>query len=187
MASRMNSQQFLLQMTGCCFALALACFLSTPASAAITHLGTFTEEGNPENGGDTITLTNDAASVENIVQVVIDLSNSPLAVFDESGGGTGSAFDATAFEIAEVGFLTAVVSGANQTLTLTFNDFSANETFTFTIDLDNDVSSVVTGADIGGSEVTATFAITGDLTAVMAGTGGGTADWSATASPRVVR
>jgi hypothetical protein len=183
MANQLNSRQTLRRLTGCCFALALGCFLSAPASAAITHSGTFAEDGPPENGGDLLSLTNVAGSTEEILQVVIDLS-STLVSFDDFGGQS-SAFSATAGEIAEVGFLLAVVGGADDTLTLTFNDFQAGETFDFTIDLDFNLNtnSDVTGADIAGSQVTATFAITGDLMATMADGGGGAAGWSATAIP----
>jgi hypothetical protein len=180
MANQLNSRQALRQLTGCCFALALGCFLSAPASAALTHSGTFTEDGNPENGGDSLSLTNDAGSSDDILQVVIDLS-STLVSFDELGPGS-SAFDATAAEMLEVGFVSAVVGGADDTLTLTFNDFQAGETFDFTIDLDYnlDTTSEVTGANIAGSQVTATFAIAPDLVATMADGGGGAANWSET-------
>jgi hypothetical protein len=183
MATQLNSRQTLRQLTGCCFALALGCFLSAPASAAITHSGTFAEDGNPENGGDSLSLTNVAGSTEDILQVVIDLSATAVT-FDEIGNGS-SAFDATLAEMTEVGFVSAVVGGADETLTLTFNDFQAGETFDFSIDLDFnlDTTSEVTGANIAGSQVTATFAITGGLSATMVDGGGGAADWSATAIP----
>ncbi len=68
------------------------------------------------------------------------------------------------------------------TLTLTFTDFNAGESFRFTIDVDDD-SKVVEGASIAGSTVTATFAIFGDVTSVMTDAGGDTADWSGSAVP----
>jgi hypothetical protein len=57
--------------------------------------------------------------------------------------------------------------------------------FRFTIDLDDD-TDVVEGASIAGSTVTATFATTGDIVAVMADAGGNDADWSAVPEPNTV-
>jgi len=180
MANRINSRQLLLQMTGCCFALALVCFLSTSASAAITHTGTFTDDstGNDANP-DTITITNDASSTEDIVSVVISLTNSTIN---------------TTFEPATHPFVpipgttgyTGFTNPDNQTITLTFGagdgGFNPGETFSFTIDLD-DNNNITNGSSIALSEVTATFAITGGLTATMADFGGNSADWTATAIP----
>ena len=178
MANQMNSRQGLLQLTGCCFALALACFLSTSASAAVTHWGTFTDDstGNDANP-DTITITNDASSVEDIVSVVISLTNATVATtfeplthpFVPNAGTTG---------------YTGFTNPDGQTITLTFaaGGFNPGETFSFTIDLD-DNNNMTNGSSIALSEVTATFAITVDLIATMAGTGLSTADWTATAIP----
>jgi len=176
----MNSRQFLLRMTGCCFALALVCFLSTSASAAITHTGTFTDDGTGNDANpDTITITNDASSTEDIVSVVISLANATVATTFETGTHP---FVPIAGTTGYSGF----TEPDNQTITLTFaagDGFNPGETFTFTIDLD-DNNNVTNGSSIALSEVTATFAITpGGLTATMADLGGNSADWSATAIP----
>jgi hypothetical protein len=183
MAIQLNSRQCLLRMMSCCFALALAFLFAQPASAAIMHSGTFAEDGSsPDTAPDSLSLTNDASSTEDILTIVIDLTNAAAAgtEFDIVGGGSFG-FSASGAEIAEVGFQSAVVGGANMTLTLTFNDFEAGETFDFTIDLDhsNPGGAIVDGADLAGSEITATFAITGGLTAVMADAGGMNAGWVA--------
>jgi len=177
MANQVSSRQGALRLTGCCFALALACLFAQPTSAATVHSGTFSEDGNPENSGDTFNVTNDVLSTEDILTVVIDLTLSPNSVYDIAGGGSAP-FNATAGEIAEVGFLSSVVNGALTTLTLTFNDFQAGETFTFTIDIDDTVTgTTVTGADLANSQVTATFALSGDVTATLGATGPTTASW----------
>jgi len=187
MANQMNPRQGLLRLTGCCFALALACLFAQPVSAAVMHSGTFADDGSsPDTAPDTFNVTNDLGSTENILSIVIDLTNSADAgtVFDIAGGGSFP-FAASGAEQAEVGFQSAVVGGGLKTLTLTFNDFQAGETFTFTIDLDdsNPGGAVVQGTSIAGSQVTATFAITGGVTAVMANSGGNTANWSASQVP----
>ena len=187
MANQVSSRQGALRLTGCCFALALACLFAQPASAAVIHSGTFADDGSsPDTAPDTFNLTNDAASDENILMVVIDLTTAADAgtVFNTAGGGSFP-FSATLAEQTEVGFVSAVVGGGLKTLTLTFNDFQAGETFTFTIDLDDSPpgAAIVQGTSIANSQVTATFAITGAVTAVMANSGGDTANWSASAVP----
>jgi len=183
MAIRLISRQGLLRLAGCGFALALACLYGQPASAAVMHTGTFTEDGNPDGSGDTFNVTNDISSTENILSVVIDLTLSPNSVYDTAGGGGSFPFTATAPEIAEVGFTGATVVDGGKTLTLTFTDFQAGETFTFRIDVDDTVGgTTVTGAMIAGSQVTATFALTGPVTATMVA-GAPTANWSASAVP----
>jgi len=186
MANQLISRQGLLRIAGCGFALALACLYGQPASAAVMQSGTFADDGSNEAAPDTFNVTNDVSSTENILTVVIDLTTAADAgtVFDIAGGGSFP-FSATLAEQTEVGFQSAVVSGSLKTLTLTFNDFQANETFTFTIDLDdsNPGGQIVQGTSIAGSTVTATFALTGPVVAVMANSGGNTANWSASAVP----
>ena len=94
--------------------------------------------------------------------------------------GEVAAFTANPGDAAATGFLGEVVTAT--TITLTFTDFNAGETFRFTIDLDDD-DNVVQGASIAGSTVTATFALYGDVVAVMADDGGDKATWSAAAVP----
>jgi hypothetical protein len=176
----MNSRQFSLQLTGCCFALALIFFLSTSASAAITHTGTFTDDGTGNDANpDTITITNDASSTENIVSVVISLANATV----------GTTFETVPHPFVPIPGTTGYTGFTNpdgQTITLTFGagdgGFNPGETFSFTIDLD-DNNNVTNGSSIALSEVTATFAITGGLTATMADLGGNSAGWTATAIP----
>jgi len=176
MVSQLNSHQCLLRMTGCCFALALAFLFAQPASAAVMHSGTFSEDGNPENGGDTFTITNDATAGEDILSVVIDLTLSTNAVYDEGGGGSSSTFDSLD------PYLSSAVTGGNKVLTILFNanDLDPGETFTFTIDIDDTVNgAAVTGFDIADSTVQATFDIGGDTTYGMVDGGGTAASWAA--------
>lgn len=179
MANRSNSAQCLLRLLGCCFALTLTNLFSLPASGMlVAYSGTFEDDGsNPDNEPDDFRLTNDATSTEDIVMVVFDLSTASIGtIFDPADWDFAfNPADATA-----TGFTGYVVIGT--TLTLTFADFNAGETFRFTIDVDDD-DTVVEGANIAGSTVTATFATFGDLTSVMADTGGDTADWSGSAVP----
>jgi len=178
MANQLNSRQVFLRLTGCCFALVMACVIAQPVSAAITHTGTFADDGSNDSGTDSLSITNDATSTEDILSVVIDLStaSSGNVTFEPAT----QPFIANPGDAAATGFTGQVVTAT--TITLTFTDFNAGETFNFTIDLD-DNNNVVQGANIAGSQVTATFAITGGLTAVMANAGGNTANWSATAIP----
>ncbi len=178
MANQLNSRQVFLRLTGCCFALVMACVIAQPASAAITHSGTFADDGSGgDSGTDSLSITNDVTSTEDILSVVIDLSTAAVGTTFQPGT---QPFIANPGDAAATGFTGQVITAT--TITLTFTDFNAGESFNFTIDLD-DNNNVVQGTSIAGSQVTATFAITGGLTAVMAGTGGNTANWSATAIP----
>ena len=86
MANQLNSRQVLKRLAGCCFALVLGCFLSMPAAAAITHSGTFADDGTGNNANpDSLSLTNDATSTEDILTVVIDLSTAVGTVTFEPG------------------------------------------------------------------------------------------------------
>ena len=174
-----QSNKLSLQLTGCCFALAFACLFSLPASAlASSFAGTFEDfGGDGELAGDKIRITNDAASTEDILTVVYDLSTAVTGTTFEPATWP---FAPNPFDVADTGFTGAVLTAT--TLTLTFTDFNAGELFRFTIDLDDD-DNVVQGASSAGSTVTATFATYGDVVAVMADTGGDTADWSASAVP----
>jgi len=174
MANQLSSRQALLQLTGCCFALVLACLFAQPVSAATIHSGTFTEDGNPENGGDTFTITNDAASTEDILSVVIDLTLSPNSVYDIAGGGSAPFNSADPYQ-------TDNVDGTLKVLTITFaaGELSPGDTFTFTIDLDDIVSgTTVSGADLANSQITATFALAGPIAATMVNDGGANASWA---------
>ncbi len=175
MAKRANSPQCLLRLLGCCFALALSCLFSLPAAALpVSFSGSFEDFGGPpESEADKFRIDNDASSTEDILTVVYDLSTAVTGTTFEPGTW---AFSANPGDIAATGFTGEVVTAT--TLTLTFTDFNAGERFRFTIDLD-DNNNEVQGASIAGSTVTATFAISGDLVAVMADTGGDTAAFSA--------
>jgi hypothetical protein len=161
MANRRNSRQPLLQLTGCCFALALALLFAQPASAATIHSGSYTEEGPPDNSGDTFTITNNALSTEDILTVVLDLTLSPNVVYDIADP-QGAPFSSTdPYDMA-------TVDGALKTLTITFlaGELGPDTTFTFTIDVDT-TGQQVTGSDIAGSQVTATFDTSGDVVATL--------------------
>jgi hypothetical protein len=171
----MNSRQFLLQMAGCCFALAVAFLVAQPASATTIHSGTFSEDGAPENGGDTFTITNDALSTEDILTVVFDLTLSPDAVYDIAGGGS-SAFASTD------PYLSDSVDASLKILTITFNpgDLSPGDIFTFTIDVDDTVGgATITGVMIAGTLITATSLLDGDVDGTMGlGAGPPTGSWA---------
>jgi len=174
MANELNSRQVFLRLTGCCFALAMGCLFAQPVSAATIHSGTFTEGGNPEGGGDTFTITNDATSTEDILSVVIDLTLSPNSVYDIAGGGSAPFASADPYQ-------TDSVDGTLKVLTITFagGELSPGDTFTFTIDLDDAVSgTLITGGDIAGSQVTATFALAGPITTGIVDGGGVNANWT---------
>ena len=74
MANR--SDNFLLRLTGCCFALAFACTFSLPASAdTISHSGTFFDDGSiPNSATDDFTITNTSPDSYDITILVIDFS-----------------------------------------------------------------------------------------------------------------
>ncbi len=175
MANRSNFPQYVLRLLGCCFALALTGLFSLPASAMlIAYSGSFEDLGGvPENEPDKFRLDNDPASTEDIITVVYDLSTAFIGTTFQP---LTWPFSANPGDVLATGFTGHSVT--DTTLTLTFTDFNAAESFRFTIDVDDD-NSVVQGASIAGSTVTATFAIFGDLGAVMADTGGDTANFSA--------
>ena len=179
MAKRANSPQCLLRLLGCCFALASTCLFSLPASAIlVAYSGSFEDDGSvPDLDPDDFKVTNDPLSTEDIITVVYDLSTAAIGTTFEPGTW---AFAANGGDAAATGFTGYVVTAT--TLTLTFTDFNAGEVFRFTIDVDDD-SNVVEGASIAGSTVTATFTNFGDLVAVMADSGGDTADFSAVPEP----
>jgi hypothetical protein len=157
----------------CCFALALAFLFAQPTSAATIHSGSFEELGNPDNGGDTFTITNSALSTEDILAVVVDLTLSPYSYYEDAGGG-GEPFSS----IDSYG--TDNVDGTFKILTITFNpgNLTPGDTFTFTIDVDDTVGGAdVTGAMIAGSQITASFDTSGDVAATMLA-GGPTASWA---------
>jgi hypothetical protein len=171
----MNSRQGFLRLTGCCFALALACLFAQPASAAVMHAGTFTEnDPGAENEGDTFTITNNATAGEDILTVVIDLTLSPDVVFDTSTGppATFSGFD-SADPYASFSYT------GTKGLSILFNADQLNpgDTFTFTIDVDDTVA-LVTGFNIAGSTVQAFFDSGGDVTAALSDAGGNAASWT---------
>ncbi len=174
-----QSNKLSLQLTGCCFALAFACLFSRPASAlASSFFGSFEDfGGDGELEKDKLRITNDAASTEDILTVVYDLST---AVTGTTFEPATQPFSPNPFDVADTGFTGAVLTAT--TLTLTFTDFNAGELFRFTIDLDDD-DNVVQGASIAGSTVTTTFTIFGDVVAVMADTGGDNADYSGSTVP----
>jgi hypothetical protein len=154
-------------------AIVFAFTLVQPSSAATIHTGTYSEDGNPENGGDTFTITNDLLSDEDILTVVIDLTLSPNAVYDIAGAGS------SAFASADP-YLTDVVDVTLKTLTITFaaTQLSPGDTFTFTIDVDDTINgATLLGSDIAGSEITASFATSGDITTAMIA-GAPTANWA---------
>jgi len=181
MTNRINSRQLFLQTTGFCFALVLAFLFAQPASAATIHSGSFTEDGNPDNSGDTFTITN-GVGYEDITLVVIDLSGATTStlIFDVTGGGS-SAFTIVSESPGSVGFLgpAGVVDGGN-TLTLAFNDFNAGETLTFTIDVDDSAGpATITGVMIAGTTITATSLLDGPVGATMVlGAGPPTTSWA---------
>ena len=181
MAHRSNSQRPLLRWTGCCFALALACAFALPASSAtLSHSGTFADDGsNPDSAPDTFTVTNAGISDAEILTIVINFATAttPPVEFDDTPfafvAGAGAAATGYASQVTTTG-----------TLTMNFTDFDAGESFTFTIDVD-DNNAVVQGVRMALSQVTATFDIFGgaDVTAAMADGGGNTANWTATVVP----
>lgn len=174
-----QTSKLLLQLTGCCSALAFACLFSLPSSAlASSFSGTFEDfGGNGELEGDKFRIINDAASTEDILTVVYDLSTAVTGTTFESGTWP---FAPNPFDVTDTGFTGAVLTAT--TLTLAFTDFNAGELFRFTIDADDD-NSIVQGASIADSTVTATFTIYGDVVAVMADTGGDTANYAASTVP----
>jgi hypothetical protein len=173
------SKNILLQLAGCCFALVFACFVSSPAAAdTISHAGTFVDDGSPNDAAtDSFTITNTSPDSYDITTLVIDFSTVaiPLVSFDEA--------DFVFVAGPElVGFLTdTTVAGS---ITLTFNDFNAGESFTFTIDVD-DNNARVDSARMAGATVTATFDVAGsptNVSAFMVAGGANDTGWSDSAT-----
>jgi hypothetical protein len=161
MASR--SKKNLLQLAGCCFALVFVCLFSSAAVAdTISHSGTFIDQPNPDSVPDDFTITNTSPDAYDITTLVIDFTSVTTApvTFDE----TGFAF---APGSEPVGFQGYTIPVGLDSITLTFNDFDAGESFTFTIDVD-DKTSRVESDKIAGATVTATFDVSGTPTNVAA-------------------
>jgi hypothetical protein len=161
MASR--SKKNLLQLAACCFALVFAClFSSTAVADTISHSGTFIDQPNPDSGPDDFTITNTSPDAYDITILVIDFSSVTTApvTFDE----TDFAFTPGS-EL--VGFQGYTIPAGLDSITLTFNDFDAGESFTFTIDVD-DSNPRVDSDNIAGATVTATFDVSGTPTNVAA-------------------
>ncbi len=161
MASR--SKKILLQLAGCCFALVFAClFSSTAVADTISHSGTFVDQPNPDSAPDDFTITNTSPDAYDITTLVIDFSSVTTAPVT---------FDETDFAFAPgsepVGFQSYTIPPGSDSITLTFNDFDAGESFTFTIDVD-DNNSRVDSDRIAGATVTATFDVSGTPTNVIA-------------------
>jgi hypothetical protein len=151
----------------------LAFLFAQPALAATIHSGTFSEDGNPDGLGDTFTVTNSLLSTEDILTVVFDLTLSPDAIYDIAGGNS------SAFASSDP-YLTDTVDAALKVLTITFGvgQLSPGDIFTFTIDVDvTGIGATVSGADIAGALVTATFDISGDISTSMVA-GAPTANWA---------
>jgi len=175
-----RSDQTLLRWSGCCLAIVFACVSSQPANAAtISHSGTFFDDGSiPDSGTDTFTITNTSPDSHDITTLVIDFSTvfkSPVT-FD----------DTVPFEfipgVELVGFITDVTTPG--LMTLTFNDFQAGESFTFTIDVD-DNNARVDSWRMAGATVTATFDVAGSPTnvaALMLAGGSNDLNWSNSAT-----
>lgn len=177
MADRTN--QTLLRWIGCFVALASACFFSQPATAdTISHSGTFfDDDSNPDSAPDNFTISNTSPDNYNITTLVIDFSTVTTApvVFDETP------YDFVA-GLESVGFITDVTTSG--LMTLTFNDFNAGETFTFTIDVD-DNNFRVDSARMAGATVTATFDVAGspiNVSALMVAGGSRDTNWSNSAT-----
>ena len=178
MANQPN--QTLLRGAGCCLVLAFAGFFSQPAAAdTISHSGSFFDPTTPDTVTDNFSITNTSPDSYDITALVIDFSTvatAPVA-FDEAD------FPFVAGpEAAATGFVTDVTTPG--LMILTFTDFNAGETFTFTIDVD-DNNFRVQSARIAGATITATFDVSGIPTDVAASMiAGGTYDtnWSNSAT-----
>jgi uncharacterized protein (TIGR03382 family) len=178
MANQPN--QTLLRWAGCCLALVFACFFAQPATAdTISHSGIFVDDGsNPDAATDDFTIVNTSPDSYNITTLVIDFSTVaiPPVTFDDT-----APYEFTAGPEA-VGFITDVTTPG--LMTLTFNDFNAGETFTFTIDVD-DNNARVDSSRMAGATVTATFDVLGSPTnvaALMLAGGANDTNWSNSAT-----
>ena len=179
-----QSNKLLLQLAGCCFALVFACTFSSPAAAdTISHSGTFFDDGAQPDAGipDTFTITNTSPDSYAITDLFISLTAPATGpfTFDES-------IPAYLFTVIgdDQGLATQNIGG--DTITLTFNDFNLGDSFTFTIDVDDNNARVDSGR-MAGSTVTATFDVAGTPTDVIASmVAGGAYDTSWSNSATVV-
>lgn len=163
MANQPN--ETLLRWAACCLALTFACFFSQLATAdTISHSGTFFDDGANPDGAlpDTFTITNTSPDSYAITDLAISLAlpaTQPLA-FDES---------LPAYQFTVIGDdqgLSFQNIGVD-TITLTFTDFNLGDSFTFTIDVDDNNFRVSSGR-MAGATVTATFDVAGTPTDVIA-------------------
>ena len=181
MANRSSLRQCLLRLTGFGLALAFVCFFSSPAVAdTISHSGTFVDDGSPnDTATDAFSITNTSPDAYNITTLVISfatVTTAPVS-FDVADFGFVAGPEALA-----TGFGTATVSPgpAFVSITLTFTDFNLGESFTFTIDVDDNNARVDSGR-MAGATVTATFDVLGSPTnvaAVMVAGGANDTGWS---------
>jgi len=179
MANRLNLRRCFLRLTGFGLALAFVCFFSSPAVAdTISHSGTFVDDGSAtDTATDAFSITNTSPDAYNITTLVIDFSTVTTGpvTFDEAD----FVFVAGP-EAAAVAFGTATVSPGFDSITLTFTDFNLGESFTFTIDVDDNNSQVDSGR-MAGATVTATFDVMGtptNVAAVMVAGGANDTGWS---------
>jgi hypothetical protein len=131
--------------------------------------------------GDEFTLTNDPTSEANIITLEIDLSYAPLVPGVDFDTGDYP-FTPNPASAALTGFVSAAFTGTTL-LTLTFTDFEPNETFRFSIDVD-DLDDRVQAVNIAGSLIDATFDIFGgtDLSAAMVATDVYETNWTNSAT-----
>lgn len=179
MANRSNLRQGFLRLMGFGLALVFVCFFSAPATAdTISHSGTFVDDGSqPDAATDSFSITNTSPDAYNITTLVIDFATVTTApvTFDE----TDFAFVAGPEAVA-TGFGSYSVAPGDGSITLTFTDFNLGESFTFTIDVD-DNNARVDSARMAGATVTATFDVAGSPTnvaAVMVAGGASDTGWS---------
>jgi hypothetical protein len=140
-------------------------FFSQPATAdTISHSGTFFDDGANPDGAlpDTFTINNTSPDSYAITDLTISLAlpaTQPLT-FDES---------ILAYQFTVIGddqgLFTQNITA--DTITLTFTDFNMGDSFTFTIDVDDNNGRVDSGR-MAGSTVTATFDVGGTPTDVIA-------------------
>ncbi|MCA9057298.1 MAG: hypothetical protein KDA85_02315, partial [Planctomycetaceae bacterium] len=121
---------------------------------------TFRAEGDTFVGTSAIQpfkLTNRSTQNEQINTFVLDLRSIGLE-FD-ADLVTGKPFTALNNTGTSTGLSSAVLSNADQTLTLSFTDFNPGETLQFVIDIDRavDVPASIFGNNLIGADVSATF------------------------------
>jgi hypothetical protein len=179
MANRLNLRRCFLRLTGFGLALAFACFFSSPAVAdTISHSGTFVDDGSGNDAAtDAFSITNTSPDAYNITTLVIDFSTvaTPLVTFDI----TDFVFVAGP-EAGATLFQNATIAPGDGSITLTFTDFNLGESFTFTIDVDDNNAQVDSGR-MAGATVTATFDVMGtptNVAAVMVAGGANDTGWS---------